>query len=419
MQQVPRETSQFALIFPFFFIIVVDVMSIGITAPVLAYAVQHPELEIFGLHTDTHQRHVLFGCLKSILPLCNILGTLVLGYYSDYIGRRKVLILCVVGTLLGLLGYIISFALVNVTVLFIASIITGFSGGSAAAAQAAMADISTPAEKAKNISMIALALTLGFVLSSGFGGVLADHTLVSWFNKKTPLYVAAICSFIGLLVAVFFLKETHQTVQQAPRKLLAESVHLLKTFYQLTCKKNIFFILLVFLLFELGWGIYFNSISLTLVQSFAVSQRFAGLFPAYVGIVMSLALFYGVRFFTQYFRLTALSTPSLLIGTLALGIGFVVRTLWVQWLIALPIAVVVAFTYSSLVAMASNKINQELQGALMSLTDALLALAFTIDGFIIGSVTTDDALWPQLIGALCLCIAFFIYPLAKREYQRN
>lgn len=419
MRQVPRITSQFALVIPFFLIIVIEVMSTNITAPVIAYAVQYPELKIFGIQSDAHQRHLLFGWLKSIIPLCNVFGTLILGYYSDYIGRRKILIFCIFATLLGLLGYIISFIIASFVVLFIASMLMGFTAGSAAVAQAAMADISTPVEKAKNISMIALALTLGFVFSSALGGALADHMLVSWFNKTTPLYFAALFSLIALITTLFFLQETHQTMKTSPNSLLRQGIHLLTVFYELAFKKNIFFILLVFFLFELGWGIYFHSISLTLVQSFAASQRLAGLFPSYIGIVMSLGLFYGVRFLTQRFPLTALSAPSLLIGAIALGVGFWSRALWVQWLIAVPVALIVAFTYSSLVVMASNKVNQALQGALMSLTDALLALAFTIDGFIIGNTTTNNALWPQLIGALFFFMAFLLYLLVKHQYQEN
>ncbi len=419
MRQVPKTANKFILIFPFFLIIVIDVMSTSITGPVFAYAVQHPELHILGLYANTHQRHIFFGWLKSIVPFCNILGTLILGCYSDYIGRRKILVICVIGTLLGLLGYIISFTLANFTILFVASMIIGFTAGSAAVAQAAMADISTPMEKAKNISMIALALTLGFVLSSALGGVLADPTIVSWFNKKTPLYFAFILSFISLFIAFFYLKETHHNNEGSKRKLLVDSLHLVKTFHQLTFKNNISFILLVFLFFELGWGIYFNSISLTLVQTFSSTQHLAGLFPSYVGIIMSLGLFYGVRFLTQRFTLSTLSAPSLLIGTVAMVIGFIIRKLWIQWLIAMPIALIVAFTYSSLIAMASNKVNERYQGALMSITDALLALAFMIDGFIVGKTTIHDALWPQMIGAIFLFIAFLIYPLAKRQYKRS
>ena len=267
-----------------------------------------------------------------------MLGTLILGYYSDRLGRRKILIACVVGTLLGLLGYVISFILANFTILFVASMIIGFTSGSAAAAQAAMADISSAADKAKNISMIALALTLGFVLSSALGGVLADHTIVSWFNKKTPLYFAALLSFISLLIALFFLRETHREKAKSTFTLWGSCVHFAATFYNITFKCNIFFTLLVFLFFELGWGIYFNSISLTLVQSFAATQRMAGLFPSYVGHRHVAGLFYGVRFLTRRYQLTSLLVPSLLVGAIAMGIGFWIRTMWVQWLIAIPIA---------------------------------------------------------------------------------
>ena len=49
MRQAPIYKSQFWLIFPFFLIIIIDVMSTSITGPVFAYAVQHPELHILGL----------------------------------------------------------------------------------------------------------------------------------------------------------------------------------------------------------------------------------------------------------------------------------------------------------------------------------------------------------------------------------
>ena len=82
-------------------------MSTNISMPVLSYAVANSKFNLFGSYND-YQRHMIFGLLLAILPFCNVLGTLTLGYLSDIYGRKKLLIISIIGTTVSLLIFILT-----------------------------------------------------------------------------------------------------------------------------------------------------------------------------------------------------------------------------------------------------------------------------------------------------------------------
>jgi len=420
MRQVPTNIGKFRLIFPFFLVIILDVMSFGIVQPVLSVAVVDNTQHIFGLHSTVASRHAIYGFLLAIATLCYMFGTPILGYFSDRVGRRKILLVCLIGSLLGLLGYVLSFTLSSLPLLIIARIIIGFTSGSVAVAQSAIADVTSGVEKAKNIGVIAVALTIGLVAGPLVGGVLSDPTVLPWFNTNTPFYAGIILSIISLIVLLYSMQETHEIVQNKNKNSLIAEVKLLgHEFMNITCRSNIHFILLTFFLFELGWSLYFQSLALLLAQSLNASLKMIGLLSSFVGLVLSLGLIYGVRFVVKRYKLTSIIGPSLVFGCLALIIGFIFNGLVLQWLIAIPIAIVVAFCYSILITFASDKTDANKQGLLMGTTDSLLALAFTITGYLSGVLAIHNAVLPQLVAAIFFAFGFLLYPLAKKQYLKE
>jgi MFS family permease len=140
--------------------------------------------------------------------LFQFLFTPVLGALSDRFGRRPVLLLCLLGASVSylLFGIADRFIFLGVevvlAVLFIARIFAGVTGGSIATAQAYIADVTTPEDRAKGLGLIGAAFGLGFMLGPALGG------LLSTFSLEAPAFLAAALTLSNVIFGYFRLPES-------------------------------------------------------------------------------------------------------------------------------------------------------------------------------------------------------------------
>jgi DHA1 family tetracycline resistance protein-like MFS transporter len=97
--------------------------------------------------------------------------------------------------------------------LFIGRALDGITGGNQAVAQAAIGDVSTHENRAKNFGLIGAAFGLGFILGPYIGGRLSGpdksfyglFNTPDWFSATTPFWFAAILSLFncGLILGLF------------------------------------------------------------------------------------------------------------------------------------------------------------------------------------------------------------------------
>jgi DHA1 family tetracycline resistance protein-like MFS transporter len=186
------EKLDFKRVFPIFIIVLVDLLGLTIIIPLLPlYAVRF-EASPF-----------IIGALAAAYPLMQFIGGPLLGGLSDRFGRKPILVISQIGTFIGfmLLGFANSLIL-----LFISRIIDGISGANIVAAQAAIADSTTPRTRSQGLGLIGAAFGLGFTI----GPVIAIITLqASGGNYQAPAFVAAGFSFCSILLSMFWFKETH------------------------------------------------------------------------------------------------------------------------------------------------------------------------------------------------------------------
>ena len=155
------------------------------------------------------------GLLAGSYAVAQFTVTPLIGALSDRYGRRPVMAGCVAGSVLGLGLFALTVSIqwqaipwaagtaLPLALLFIARLIDGVSGGTAATAGAVLADISTPENRAKAFGLIGVAFGLGFILGPFFGGVLAG------INVTLPVWAAAGFALVNLLLVLLLLPETH------------------------------------------------------------------------------------------------------------------------------------------------------------------------------------------------------------------
>ncbi len=182
----------FKKILPVFVIVLIDLLGLTIIIPLMPlYAAS------FGANA------FVIGALGAAYPIMQFIAAPILGRLSDRYGRRPVLLISQIGTMVGflLLGFANSLIL-----LFISRIIDGISGANIATAQAVITDNTTEKNRTQGLGLIGAAFGLGFII----GPVIAFVSLAaSGNNYQVPAFVAAAFSLFSILLTYFWLEESH------------------------------------------------------------------------------------------------------------------------------------------------------------------------------------------------------------------
>lgn len=177
-------------IFVIFLTIFVSMVGFGIVIPVL------PD---YGRNDPFRMSKLELGLLTGVFSLVQLFTAPLLGRWSDRIGRRPVLLLSTLGSAV---GYFVTGAAVAPWMLFLGRIIDGASGGNVAAAQACIADMTKPEERAKYMGLIGAGFGLGFMLGPALGG------LLSLWHHSAPFYFAGVLALVNAWFIQTRLPET-------------------------------------------------------------------------------------------------------------------------------------------------------------------------------------------------------------------
>ncbi|WP_349744846.1 MFS transporter [Roseateles cavernae] len=172
--------------------VLIDMISIGLIIPVLP--------PLVGLFASTPSEHTLaYLAVTFAFGIANFFGSPILGALSDRYGRRPVM-------LIGFSGLALSFFVTAMaTALWMLVVVRLFSGAmqaNAAVANAYVADISAPEERAKRFGMLGAAFGMGFILGPVMGGLLGDIDL------HLPFYVAGGLALLNWVYGYFVLPES-------------------------------------------------------------------------------------------------------------------------------------------------------------------------------------------------------------------
>jgi multidrug resistance protein len=168
--------------------VLIDLIGFGIVLPILPLWAEE-----FGASP------VEIGIITASYAVMQLIFAPVLGRISDRRGRRPVILLSLVGTVIAFL--MIGFAQ-GLLVIFIARVLQGIAGASYAAAQAYVADVTSPAERAHGMGLIGAAFGLGFLLGPAMGALFAA------IDPRAPFFAAAALALANLLIAYRRLPES-------------------------------------------------------------------------------------------------------------------------------------------------------------------------------------------------------------------
>ena len=180
--------------------VLIDMMAIGVMLPVLPHLV--------GRFTQSNDEQTLaFLAVTGAFGFANFLGSPILGALSDRFGRRPLL-------LLGFTGLALSFfvtAMANALwVIVVVRLFSGAMQSNIAVANAYVADITAPADRAKRFGQLGAMFGIGFILGPVMGGLLGE------IDIHLPFYVAGCLALLNGAYGFFVLPESLPPERRRP-----------------------------------------------------------------------------------------------------------------------------------------------------------------------------------------------------------
>ena len=165
----------------------------------------------------------VYGLLGSIYPAFQFFGAPILGRWSDEMGRRKILLISQIGTLVAWCIFLVAlylpvqtvfsidsklFGAFSITIpllfLFLARALDGLTGGNVSVANAYLSDISDDSNRKANFGKMAMSSSLGFIIGPALAGVLGATIL----GETVPVLAAALISSVAIALIWFQLPES-------------------------------------------------------------------------------------------------------------------------------------------------------------------------------------------------------------------
>lgn len=388
-----------------FLIVFVDVLALTLILPYLPFFAEH-----FGASATE------VGLIITVFAFCQFLSGPILGRMSDQMGRKPILILSQIGTCI---GFIILALAQNLWMVYLARILDGITAGNLTVAQAAISDVTKPAERAKAFALIGVSFGLGFFIGPAISGVFLQ------FGNQAPAWAAAFLSLCSILTTTFFFKDSeHVHTDKQPFSVswkdLGEAVNLKPIFYYLK-QQRLKPLLLQYLFFNISFSAHISCFALFAerrlsYQGHAFGGKEVGYLYAYLGLVGIVIRGALINRLNHRFgeKITAR------IGFAAQGLGYASYA----FVNSIPTALAAATLASigsglvrpALSAMISKEVGPKEQGVVFGVSQSLASMASIvaplIAGLLMGKVSPTA--W-ALFAGMSMLVAFCFYLPDERQ----
>ena len=346
---------------------VTTALSFGLMIPILPALVKS---FTGGDTASASEWNVLFSTLGGLMSL---FAGPVLGLVSDRVGRRPVLLVSLCG--LGLDFLLMAFA-PNLMWLLVGRLISGATSGAFSTANAYVADITAPEDRARAFGWMGSAFSFGFLAGPAMGGLLGEIDL------RLPFLAAAGLTLANVIYGLFVLPESLPPERRVARFAWRKanplgSLTLLRSHHELFGLSGIHF------LNQLAQGVWPSVFVLYTGLRYGWTPMTTGLNMMAGGamgvMVQSFLVGPVVRRFGE--------RGALLIGAGAGAIamawyGFA-GTTW-MWLIAMPISSLSGLMAPGLQGLMTRRVGPTEQGQLQGANQALMGLASVIGPSLFG-----------------------------------
>ncbi|UCH65947.1 MAG: MFS transporter [Ignavibacterium sp.] len=422
--KLPKNVNQVSL-YPILAVNFVGTLGFSIVLPFLIFLVTR-----FGGNA------VVYGIMGATYSAFQLVGAPILGRWSDIYGRRKILLLSQLGTLLSWFIFLAALYLpldeflkvdsallgtftltLPLIILFIARALDGITGGNVSVANAYLADVTAEDKRNENFGKMAVSANLGFIIGPALAGLLG----ATQWGETLPVLAALLISVIATLIIILFLKDSKPSaIEKNPeglnvRKVLGQEQ---KDCFKIDCKenhtftdilklKNIAYLLTIYFLVFLGFNFFYIAFPVHAVTALTWTLSDIGIFFAYIGFTMVIVQGPVLKRLSQKYSDTILAT----IGSFILAVSFLFFTSNVLWMLYIGGALLSlgnGLMWSSILSILSKASEEKYQGTIQGFAGSAGSLA-SIIGLIIGGLIYEQVGNEIFIlSAIIIFIVFFM-----------
>jgi MFS family permease len=369
----------------------VDLLGFGIILPLLPFYAER-----FGA------TGLWVGAIFTAYSAAQLVGASFLGRLSDRIGRRPVLLMSLGGSAVSLF---LSGLAHSLWPLLLARALAGLFGGSIAAAQAYVADVTLPEERAKYMGLLGASIGLGFVFGPALGGGLAR------FGFGAAAFVAAGIAALNLALAFFRLKETRTPARRRDTHSRVDWSHLADGLHQASLRRFLgatFLVTLAFVAMEATFALLGEA-------RFGLNASRLGIVFAYVGVVMVIVQGGLVGRLAPRFGERALAVTGALLLAASLGALPFAPSLIGALAVLGVLAAGQGLTNPMLATLISRASGKDEQGGLLGLGQSLTAAARAVGPIAAGWLYDRGEAVPYMAAAALMVAVALMVGTAPRE----
>jgi DHA1 family tetracycline resistance protein-like MFS transporter len=386
-----------------FVAVIAEFISFGVLLPIVPLLFTEPSSSFYMLpgNFSVNMGYILLGLMVGLYPLGQFFSTPILGELSDRYGRKKVMQISIVGTIVTSIAFGLGITLASIPLLLLSRLFNGLTGGMISVAQAAIADESDREHKSQNFGAIGAAIGVGLMLGPFLGGLLSSD-LLGFFSATTPFYFAAVVSGLSLVMITKELRETSPMEQK--------NINWKKPFTQL--KKGLKMqgmkkIFTTNFFYFSGFSFFTTFIPVYLVKGFGLSQFEVGNYYLYVGLLVIIGQGYLVG--KLYSRISEeKAAPYVIFLT---GLFLFLQPVPSSFLIFLAVIAVFAINNSfaniALYTLVSNHASDRDQGLALGTNQSVRSLANAIPSMLSGiaAALTSPGFALMIAGAIVMLTA--------------
>jgi multidrug resistance protein len=344
-----------------FLIIFIDLLGFGIVIPLLPFYAR--EFSASGK---------VIGATVAVYSLMQFIFSPIWGRVSDRVGRRPVLLISLTGSVLGYATFAVAHTL---PMLIAARVIAGIAGANIGTAQAYIADITSPENRARGMGLIGAAFGLGFILGPPMGGLLSSYG-VSHGMHANFLPGAAACAFslTALILALLFLGES-RTRRDAAASSRRPPQFDPSMWRLIASQQALPYLLLSLFMIVLSFAGMETSVTLHGKARFSLSARELGYFFGLMGMVV--AIIQGTLIGPLSRRLGERRVVVVGAGSLLIGLTLVpaIHRFELLYPVAVLIAIGQGLCYPALTSLVSKSSPSSQHGSVLGISSSVGSLS--------------------------------------------
>lgn len=379
--------------------VLLDVIGIGIIIPIMPTLYQ----ELTGGSVSEASQYSAY--LVFIYALMQFIFSPIIGGLSDQYGRRPVL-------LFSLFGFGLDFVFLalapTIGWLFVGRLISGISGASFTTANAYIADVTEPENRAQSYGLLGAAFGLGFIIGPSLGGILGE------IDTRLPFWISAGLALLNWLYGYFVLPESLAVEDRRKFDIkranpIGSLLNLKKYPYVLALVLSLFLVNVSNFATQGTWSFY-------TIEKFKWTELEIGLSLGFVGLMVAIVQGGLIRVLIPKLGQEKALLLGLIINSMGLAAFAFASASWMMYAIMIPFAIggLAGPAFQGIISNQVGKSEQgELQGGLTSLMSmaAIIGQPFMLGLFRFFTKKSNDIYFPGapfLAGCILTIISIFL-----------